>query len=171
MKQKLIALVTVASLAGSSAWAANYNRTLASESGFKHAITPSLGLSSGQVVFAFDYEYRLNNNLGFGGYMLFSPKKASKNISGVMAFGADLKAHVSIDALDLYVRPGLGFGMYDAAAGDDQTALSPLFGIGAVYRVADHIALGFERVELFNWTSDKVTPSVAAFLATCNIRF
>ncbi|MEZ4814798.1 MAG: outer membrane beta-barrel protein [Bdellovibrionota bacterium] len=151
-----------------------YERSLASDADYSHAIQPALGFNRGQIVFNIDYEYRLSEHIGAGGNFYFTPEHESTGYSKVVGVAAHAKLHASLGEVDFYARPGLGFARVDykvAGSSKDSVILAPIFGIGAIYRVADNVGVGVEYLNTFNWTNDDVFESKHDFLIATQIRF
>lgn len=163
-------------LASSFSWADSvgpYNRTLASEADYVHAIQPAIGFNGGNLVLTVDYEYRLADHFGFGGSFYFTPED-DPGYAQILGFGVNGKIHAPLGDIDLYLRPGIGvaFVEYSAAGKDDDaTIISPFFGVGAMYRIAANVGIGVEYLTTFNWTSDDIPGSKHDFLIATQIRF
>lgn len=152
----------------------SYERSLASESDYTHAVQPALGFNRGQIVINADYEYRVTEHFGFGGNFYFTPDDDSSGYAEIIGIHAQAKVHVPVGDLDFFLRPGMGIAKIEYKLGgvdEDSTLISPLFGMGIMYRVADNIALGIEYLTLFNWTEDKAFETKSDFLLATQIRF
>jgi len=133
------------------------------------SISPMLGFNQGQLVMGLDYEKALNAHVGFGGYFTFTPEKKDLDYPQLIALGVDVKAHMSVEKLDVYVRPG--FGLAFASLDDlSKSFLAPIFGIGLQYALSDKTLLGVEKLTVFNW-SEKIDFSSESFVATARFKF
>jgi hypothetical protein len=80
-----------------------------------------------------------------------------------------VKAHVSVEKLDIYVRPG--FGLAFASLDDlSKSFLAPIFGVGVQYALSDKTLLGVEKLTVFNW-SEKNDFSSESFVGTVRFKF
>lgn len=152
----------------------SYERSLASDSEYTHSITPALGFNRGQIVINADYEYRVTEHFGFGGNFYYTPDDTSSNYVEIIGLHAISKVHAPLGDLDFYAKPGFGLAKVEyqlSGRSEKSTIVSPLFGIGVEYRVADNIALGAEYLTLFNWTEDDTFGTKADFLLNGQIRF
>lgn len=151
-----------------------YERSLASDSSYTHAVQPALGFSQGQFVINLDYEYRVTEHFGFGGNFYFTPDDDSAGYAQILGFAAHSKLHVALGDMDLYARPGFGFAKVDYKKGannEDSLIIAPIFGVGAIYRIAENVGIGVEYLSTFNWTEDDVPASKHDFLVATQIRF
>jgi hypothetical protein len=171
---KLCTLFTA--LLGTSVWAealGPYERSLASESEYTHAITPSIGLDQGQLVISGDYEMKVTEHFGFGGTLYFTPED-EPDYAQMLHVGVDAKIHAPLGDIDFFARPGVGIAFVEytkSGSGEDALIFSPIFGIGALYRVGANIAIGAEYLTLFNWTEDDLPSTRSNFLVATQIRF
>lgn len=178
MKNRMIVLFTGLVL-GSTAWAqqaapnnvavGSYSDTV-TEEGYTHGINVGAGLSVGQPVLSVDYEYRLSNHFGIGAYGSYAAKKGNSR-PGVGSLGADFKAHVAIQSIDVYLRPGLGVTYFESGSSEKVAFLSPIFAYGVMLRVAKNIAVGVEHLQIFNWSSSDQPAKSEAVLAAVQWRF
>lgn len=170
-------LTATLSLALNSAHAeslGSYERSLASETEYSHAIQPALGFNRGQLVVNADYEYRVSEHFGFGGNLYYTPDDNSSNYAEIIGVHAQAKIHAPLGDLDFYAKPGLGVAKVEtriAGVDEDSTLLSPLFGIGVMYRIGDNFGIGVEHLTLFNWTDDDFFGTKDDFLLAAQIRF
>lgn len=151
-----------------------YERSLASDPSYTHAVQPAIGFNQGQFVINLDYEYRLTEHFGFGGNFYFTPDDAAAGYAQILGFAAHSKLHVGLGDMDFYARPGLGFAKVDykkGASNEDSLILAPIFGVGAIYRIADNVGIGVEYLSTFNWTEDEIPGSKHDFLIATQIRF
>jgi hypothetical protein len=154
----------------------HYNRNLASDPDYRHAIQPSIGFDRGNPVFAADYEFRFTEHVGVGGSAYFTPDKKSKFYPRIFGIGADAKLHAPLGDIDMYLRPGVGFSFVSykspiTSNNESSVIFSPILGVGAIYRIAQNFGLGFEYLSTFNWTDDEFPSSKHDFLIATQIRF
>jgi opacity protein-like surface antigen len=152
-----------------------YERSLASDTSYLHSVQPALGFNQGQFVLSVDYEHRVTEHFGFGGSFYYTPDDSSSGYAEIVGIHAQSKIHAPLGDIDFYARPGFGLAKleYKTSAGkdEDSTVLSPLFGLGVVYRIADNVGIGVEYLTLFNWTDDDYAGSKSDFLISSQIRF
>lgn len=133
--------------------------TATSFAGEKSA-TVVAGFSQSAVGFGANYENRISNQLGLGGYFLHSSEKNDANKNQVIAIGAFANGHI-IDNNDfeLYLAPGFGILMVKGQRGtlsnDDQTTFGPAWKMGFLFKATPNVKLGLEQTELVNWFSEK----------------
>ena len=162
---KKLFLVGAILFAGAAAQAAN------------GSITGLLGFSQSAVNFGVNYENRLENAFGLGGFFHYSSeKKDNAGKQQTMAFGAMAPAHLLDNArVDAYVAPGFGVimvkGFDGAFSRDDQTTFGPVWKMGVLFKMTSNVKVGLEQTELVNWFSDKVLPDASYTNAALNFSF
>ncbi len=143
-----------------------------------NSITGLLGFQQSAVNFGVNYENRLDNAFGVGGFFHYSSEKKDNAFKNqTMAFGAMAPAHLlDSSRLDAYVAPGFAVIMvkgYDGAAysKDDQTTFGPIWKMGVLFKLTATVKVGIEQTELVNWFSDKAAPGVSYTNAALNFSF
>ncbi len=152
MKSILIATVLLFTTAAMSAEDGNHVRGI-------------LGFSSGEINIGADYENR-NDNLGYGGYFLFSGDDEDTGKNSIFAIGAMAAVHfLNTSKVDVYVAPGFGVAKVEepGAGGDDETTFGPIMKVGVEYAINDKATVGLQHLFIYNWMSDEVADS-ASFL-------
>lgn len=139
MLKKLLAVTFLLSSIGAHAYS-------------QHNIQPHFGLRTGQIAIGADYEYKIQENAGFGGYFIYSSDDDKDNIPGIMAIGGNFKLHVDLTDVEIYAAPGFGFAKIEMGS-DDESFFGPSLKIGGLVNVAPNIGIGLEYTTLFNWSN------------------
>jgi hypothetical protein len=131
-----------------SSYASSYSRD---------SITGLIGFNASAVNFGANYEHRVDNNLGVGGYFLYGSEKKDVGINQITSFGGIAPMHILDDArTNVYIAPGFGIHMIKGINGaEDVTTFGPLWKIGAMFKMTSAVKVGAEHTQLVNWFSDK----------------
>lgn len=135
---------------------------LAGSSGFADdkSATALIGFSQSSLGFGANYENKISQTLGLGGYFLYSSEKKDASKNQVISFGGAATAHL-IDNNDFEVTMGPGFGIImvkgqtGTLSADDQTTFGPSWKMGFLFKTKTQLKLGLEQTELVNWFSEK----------------
>jgi hypothetical protein len=119
------------------------------------------------IAIGVDYEHKMENALGVGGYFKFIGKQDSGTTHpGIMAIGVQGAAHYDSGPFDLYIAPGFGIIVIDAVgSGQDKTTVGPRLATGVLYQITPMIAAGFEHSFYYAWFDKDVGGLVASDLA------
>lgn len=141
------------------------------------SVTGLLGFSQSALNIGANFENKIEQNLGVGGYFIHSSeKKENAGKQQVMSFGATATGHfIDNSTLNAYLAPGFGVmmvkGLSGSISGDDQTTFGPIWKIGFLFKATANIRAGIERTELVNWFSDKAYPNAVFTNAAINFSF
>lgn len=130
--------------------------------GSEQSITGIVGFTQSAPNFGANYERRIDNNMGVGGYFHFaSEQKNGFGKNQTMSFGAMAPMHLLDNSrADVYLAPGFGITMVKGITGtlvpDDQTIFGPIWKVGAMFKMTSSVKLGLEQTHITNWFTDKL---------------
>lgn len=141
------------------------------------SVTGLLGFSQSALTIGANFENKMDQYIGVGGYFLHSSeKKDNASKQQVMSFGATATGHIIDNSqLDVYLAPGFGVimikGLTGSISGDDQTTFGPIWKMGFLFKATPTVKVGIEQTELVNWFSDKAYAQVSLTNAAVNFSF
>lgn len=100
------------------------------------------------------YEKPTAKNIGLGGNFTYLPQKGNPGENdytvGLIAFGANVYLHYTVDFMDFYVAPGLNLMFMDDDV-DDKTGVGPSITFGTLAQLSNNAALGLEFTMYQPW--------------------
>lgn len=123
-----------------------------------------LGFNHGALNIGADYENRVDNTFGFGGYFHLSTEKKNDTIAKnqTISFGAIAPAHLLDDnRFDVFLAPGAAITMVKGINGaSDETVIGPVLKTGVLYKASRTVHVGLQTLFLSNWFSEKAASNL-----------